>query len=795
MRIDWPRVRRAAPAVALIAGTVLFLRVLHGHYPIQHWLLWRYAGYWILALVWAAGCLSSGHFVVRRLLRIRLPARTHFTVAFPAGVLAASLITFGAGLAGALGTAFFVALPGVLLAATGRDAYRLARRFVSRARACRRPPAPPLLRLVLGFGLVALVVVYLPILTPQNVQHDAHWKHLVLAEQWSVAGRIPRSPEGWQTATQPNLAALVYVWAFLLPAGRLFDRIELAAHMEFVLFLFTILAIGPLLRRLVPRARAEHAWVARFLFPGIFVYDSNLSLGADHVAALFAIPIWLTLLELGRAPRVGAAVLLGALVSGAALVKITAALLLASAPLVALIVAPIVRPGRRREWLRALGAFAATSLLLTAPYWFKNWIWYGDPLYPELHRHFDPSPWVAGSSDLFEFGYKRFQLWQPRRTLDGALETLSALVSFSFVAHDWPEFHGAVPVFGSLFTLLIPAILFLRAGRHLWSLIAAVHGSLLIWYVMHHQERYLQTVVPWMAACTAAMITLVWRTGRLARVAVGVLLTVQVAWAAHALFIPSHAMTSSLYASVFELFSAGHREEYDSRFAVSEMEQVGGQLPQNARVLVHEQQKRLGLAVVSVTDFPGEQFLLSWAELHSPAEARRKLAGLGITHVLWQHEASLGWDSVAGDISFFSFALRHRRAAESIGTLRLAQLPDTAPERSILEEHVAVLSCPGAAFYEPGLYRVADLVVPVFGKRRLFFPPPRERLRVPPGQDATRVAAELIARASVVVTDPTCRKPKRRDLIGLTLAARRERPRDPKNSKAYEIWLRLLPDA
>jgi len=36
------------------------------------------------------------------------------------------------------------------------------------------------------------------------------------------------------------------------------------------------------------------------------------------------------------------------------------------------------------------------------------------------------------------------------------------LPTFSFVVHDW-GFHGEPPVFGSLFTLLIPVLLFLRA--------------------------------------------------------------------------------------------------------------------------------------------------------------------------------------------------------------------------------------------------------------------------------------------------------------------------------------------
>ena len=45
---------------------------------------------------------------------------------------------------------------------------------------------------------------------------------------------------------------------------------------------------------------ARLTWIAMFLFPGIFLYDSNLHAGADHIAALFCIPLVLALLRVWR---------------------------------------------------------------------------------------------------------------------------------------------------------------------------------------------------------------------------------------------------------------------------------------------------------------------------------------------------------------------------------------------------------------------------------------------------------------------------------------------------------------
>ena len=108
---------------------------------------------------------------------------------------------------------------------------------------------------------------------------------------------------GWYVGTSPHLASFLYTWAFLQPASDLFDRIELAAHIEFVCFLFMLAAIPVLVRRLVRGTRARFTWVARFLFPGIFLYDSSLVTGADHVAAIFAYDLRLTPLVATLDPR------------------------------------------------------------------------------------------------------------------------------------------------------------------------------------------------------------------------------------------------------------------------------------------------------------------------------------------------------------------------------------------------------------------------------------------------------------------------------------------------------------
>jgi hypothetical protein len=72
----------------------------HAHYPIQHWLFWRYAGYWLACAVWALSCLFAGCWIARRLGWSILPATEFLLASFAVGVLSFFLVMFAGGIAG-----------------------------------------------------------------------------------------------------------------------------------------------------------------------------------------------------------------------------------------------------------------------------------------------------------------------------------------------------------------------------------------------------------------------------------------------------------------------------------------------------------------------------------------------------------------------------------------------------------------------------------------------------------------------------------------------------------------------
>src|SRR6187399_3241986 len=100
-----------------------------------------------------------------------------------------------------------------------------------------------------------------------------------------------------------------------LPIGRFFDRSMLCVHIEWVMFVGTLLSVPVLVRRLAPKLSGAGAALAMFLFPGMLLYDSSLAAGADHLAAAYAPALWLALLHAWPRFEVRSSVLLALVLS------------------------------------------------------------------------------------------------------------------------------------------------------------------------------------------------------------------------------------------------------------------------------------------------------------------------------------------------------------------------------------------------------------------------------------------------------------------------------------------------
>ena len=630
------RLRRAGavPAALLLALTAGFLWWTDQFSPVRHWLLFRYAEIWLTVALFALGSLVAG----LRLLSLLLPESPRpgerLLLGFGLGVLTFFWGVFLAGVVGAYGRVFFFAWPVALLAFGGPQTWREVRRFRRHGRRLGgarlllpRDLVSALSVALLGFGCIA---VYVQVLTPTNVGADAVWYHLPIAEHYVAAGGLRAFREGWYAGALPQLANFLYTWAFCAP-GDLAFHIALSAHVEFLLFLATLAGVGVLVRRLIP-VRAPYAGALMFAFPGFLAYDSNLIIGADHVLAFWAPVVAIAILRLARTFEPRQAALAGLMLAGALLTKYQALYFLAPATVLMVVVAA------RRRSLRPLLIGAAALTAASSAHWLKNWIFYGDPLFPMLHRFLPSHPFPPGAEALMQEVLTPPQFRFVGTPTEKVLGTLAILGNFSFVPHDW-NFHGPRPVFGALFTCLLVTLPFVRAGLRVWVLTVAVHLGIVVWFVTAHEDRYLQGLLPWMVATSAALLVLLWRRGILARAAAVFVVAVQLMYGSDVYFYRVHGMNGDAPLKTFvDFVSNNQRGQFKDRNRVwgdLQENDLSKKMPHGAKALCHHFVEKLGLGVESVVDGKGWQGAIDYIQHTNPAATLALWRRLGITHAVW----------------------------------------------------------------------------------------------------------------------------------------------------------------
>jgi len=695
----------AAGAIAVVGALFLlswFARVR----PLNGWFVLDLAVIWFWTLVLSAACVSVGRVVVDRLLPA--PDRTvleTLALSFPVGVVVFVLGMTAGGFAHLFNRPFAVAWPALMLIATARPTVEWLRGQAT-------PPGHVALRglpLVLTMlGVCLVLLLYLGALSPQAVNYDAGWVHMVISQDYAREGRIVAFP-GDQVKNLPHLGPMLCTWAFIVPGLDLPQlRWMMALHLEFSVFLWTLVTIAAVARWFAER-EVGATWTALMLFPGIFVYDSNLGGAGDHFGALFAAPLLIATAKTLRRFDRRAAVLAGIIAGGAIMAKLQAFYVLMPLAVWALARAGrlVVRRSRGavdapepRAIAIAFACTAGVAAALLLPHLASNVVFFRNPMYPLMQDVFTHSTPTVRDAPFLVRNVLADWGSQPPAALGQRLAHAFAMTfSFSFIPHY--SFVNEMPVFGSVFTLALPLLVPIGRARRVWLGAALVLGMVFTWAMSYWVDRNLQAFLPVMAAVTAAILIRAWELGWLARAGVVVLLAVQLAWAVPWYFQGSDRLIGAI--NLFKASTEGHAREilrtYRGQYVA-----LGESLPRDAVVMLHNQRRMLGIDRPVILDWMGFQTIIDYQPFKTPRDLYDRLREIGVTHVVWSQgdeEAA----TMQAEIIFDVFAQVYGRNRQQFSKLTVAAMPSPPPPAEDVYKVVTV----GVRGYPDGLYDVDAL--------------------------------------------------------------------------------------
>ncbi len=780
--------------VALIAvlGLAWFAHVVNGHYPITSWFAWPLLLLLSYTLVFQAACVAIGARVLPRILGDRqLPLLESWLAAMGLGLVAFVGAMYVVGTVGLFVMPVAVALPTLAIGWGRRHLADLVRR--SGAELSTRGPQSPSGRLWLtagsAAGVLAVALIYLIGFSPDAISFDAQWYHLPIAQDYARHGRIVAFP-GDYNRSFPHLSSLVYTWGYLLPGLSTPLKWMMALHLEFAMVVWKLVGIAALAQWMLGDRPRRGLWLGMFLFPAIFAFGNTVGGGAEHFLAFWAAPMLTStarMLEDDFDPR--HAVLLGAFAGGATLTKYQAIYMIgacgsviAARWIVVMLVHQRARKhgssppstSLRRLWLAPV-LVIATTMLVSAPHFVKNLIFYDNPLYPFAQDLFGGTPTHRLAGELWRTMLGE-EANHPKAHGAGRLAwTFEIFASFSFVPHYTVGWVKPWPLFGSLFTLLAPCALLIRGSRRIWIGLWCGFVVLAIWGNTYLTDRYLNAAVPVFAAVTVSLLVRVWELGRIARVAVVPLVAFQVIWSADA------AMYSGekLLHRTMEIWSSGWRGKTTEAERIGRFEtfaQITEATPPDAKILLRGSRPSLGLDRDVWLDLQWGQAALFYQPLADARGLWTLYRARGITHLAWKTDVHYS-GTLQSTVLFAELVAACGEERQRFGDFELMALCEQPPEPT---SPVRVL-VRKQKIYEDGLYDVEDLHA--FGRHS-----PREREHVPPRTRVDfRKATELdaaLGSSDVVLLGPS---------PTLSRAADAELRRDFDRFEALdtvEVWLR-----
>ena len=291
--------------------------------------------------------------------------------------------------------------------------------------------------------------------------------------------------------------------------------------------------------------------------------------------------------------------------------------------------AVLVFARKSRDW-RGVAAFGLAGVIVASPWYLRNWIWTNNPVYPFFIPLFPNSlNWDLGMHEAYQREQHSFGLGKGVANLGRALWDLGLHGRAFFIV----QRSLAGDVLGSLgigVAGLAPLVLLTRrVRREVWWLLAYLGGSVLLWFFLSQQARYLMPV--WAAGCAAGALTLAALRTKLMRSLALAFVTATIALQAW-LFWP--AVGTAWQLATGSITREGYRER--SLPALSRAAEFVNGLPEGTALAMYQETRGFYFDVPYIWANPGQHNMIDYELMDGDGAvlATELRDRFGLTHVL-----------------------------------------------------------------------------------------------------------------------------------------------------------------
>jgi len=336
--------------------------------------------------------------------------------------------------------------------------------------------------LLVAFILIFTLTMFQALTPPWD--YDGLMYHLQGPHLFLDTGKLVSLPDNW-SANGPLTTEMLYMLGLRFGS----DTFAKLLHMSYAILL--VIATFTFGRRFLGMPAG---WIAAAILVGIPIFPVWASLAyADMAWALYEfLSVYALILWIKTQRREW--VVVSALMMGFALGS--KYLALGSAGILGLVVIWGSRKQGLKHIIQNAAIFGGVALLVGSPWYLKNWVWSGNPVYP---LYFGGLGWPA----------ERVQLLMTYLNGFGAGHRVSdyLLLPWNVYAHNksFSTFLGSIEIPSLLFPLLL-LYPFVRHKKYIHILLFIVLMRLVIWGVGSHQIRFLLPAFPGLAILMTSLL-------------------------------------------------------------------------------------------------------------------------------------------------------------------------------------------------------------------------------------------------------------------------------------------------